>query len=235
MPKHSKRYFEARKKVDLKAKYTFENAIKLVKEAATAKFDETIELHLCTNINPKKADQQIRQPISLPNGTGKKIRTMVFAKGENAEKAKEAGADYVGAEDYVEKIQNDNWLEFDVAIATPDMMRVIGRLGRVLGPRGLMPSPKSGTVTQDIESAVKDFKLGKIEARNDKTGNIHLVIGKKSFKDEMLIENLKSAIQQIMSLKPTSLKGRLFQKVSVAPAMGPGIKVDVSEYEKAKL
>src|SRR6056297_2403117 len=232
MAKHSKRYREAKAKIDSTKLYSVGEAIQLIKDTATVKFDETVELHLCTNINPKKADQQIRQPISLPHGTGKSVRILVFAQGENAEKAKEAGADYVGAEDYVEKIQNENWLEFDVAIATPDMMRVIGRLGRVLGPRGLMPSPKSGTVTQDIESAVKDFKLGKIEARNDKTGNIHLVIGKKSFKNEQLKENLDSALKQVLAMKPASLKGRLYKKIAVATAMGPGIKVDTSDYMK---
>jgi large subunit ribosomal protein L1 len=229
MAKQSKRFKEAKAKIDSTKNYGLTEAVKLVKETATAKFDETIELHLCTSIDPRKAEQQIRQPISLPHGTGKNVKILVFAQGDNAEIAKEAGADYVGAADYAEKIQKENWFDFDVAIATPDMMRVIGKLGRVLGPRGLMPSPKSGTVTKDVAEAVKAFKGGRIEARNDKTANIHLVVGKKSFKDEMLKENLEAAIKQIMALKPTSLKGKLFNKVSVASAMGPGVRVDVNE------
>ncbi|MEA1883033.1 MAG: 50S ribosomal protein L1 [Thermotogota bacterium] len=232
MAKHSKRYREAKAKIDSTKLYNIEEAVQLIKDTATVKFDETVELHLCTNINPKKADQQIRQPISLPHGTGKSVRILVFAQGENAEKAKAAGADFVGAEEYAEKIQKENWLDFDVAIATPDMMRVIGKLGRVLGPRGLMPSPKSGTVTNDVEEAVNAFKGGRIEARNDKTGNIHLVIGKKSFKNEQLKENLDSALKQILAMKPASLKGRLYKKIAVATAMGPGIKVDTSDYMK---
>jgi large subunit ribosomal protein L1 len=232
MAKQSKRFKEAKAKVDHMKLYSLTEAVKLVKETATAKFDETIELHLCTSIDPRKADQQIRQPISLPHGTGKKVKILVFAQGENAEIAKEAGADYVGAADYAEKIQKENWFDFDVAIATPDMMRVIGRLGRVLGPRGLMPSPKSGTVTNDVAEAVQAFKGGRIEARNDKTANIHLIIGKKSFKDEMLRENLEAAIKQVMALKPASLKGKLFKKVAVASAMGPGVRLDTSDYVK---
>ncbi|HOO32322.1 MAG TPA: 50S ribosomal protein L1 [Thermotogota bacterium] len=229
MAKQSKRFIEAKKKVDTTKMYKLEEVVKLVKETATAKFDETIELHLCTSIDPRKADQQIRQPISLPHGTGKNVRILVFAQGENADIAKAAGADYVGAADYAEKIQKENWFDFDVAIATPDMMRVIGKLGRVLGPRGLMPSPKSGTVTNDVAEAVKAFQGGRIEARNDKTGNIHLVVGKKSFKDEMLKENLEAAVKQIMALKPASLKGKLFKKVSVASAMGPGVRLDAND------
>ncbi len=232
MPKHSKRFREAKSKIDGAKLYSITEAVQLLKETATVKFDETIELHMCTNVNPKKADQQIRQPISLPHGTGKSMRILVFAQGENAEKAKAAGADFVGAEDMADKIQKENWMDFDIAIATPDMMRVIGKLGRVLGPRGLMPSPKSGTVTNDVEEAVNAFKGGRIEARNDKTGNIHLVIGKKSFKNEQLKENLDSAIRQVLAMKPASLKGKLFRKIAVATAMGPGIKIDQSEYLK---
>lgn len=230
MAKQSKRFKEAKGKVDSTKLYKSAEAVKLVKETATAKFDESIELHFCTSIDPRKAEQQIRQPISLPHGTGKNIKILVFAQGENAEIAKEAGADYVGAADYAEKIQKENWFDFDVAIATPDMMRVIGRLGRVLGPRGLMPSPKSGTVTNDVAEAVKAFKGGRIEARNDKTGNIHLIIGKKSFKDEMLKENLEAAVKQIIALKPSSLKGKLFKKIAIASAMGPGVRLDSNEF-----
>ncbi len=231
MPKRSKRYEAGKEKVDRFKTYSIQDAVKLVKEIATAKFDETVELHISTSIDPRKAEQQIRNTISLPHGTGKVIRVLVFAKGDAAEKAKEAGADYVGAEDYAEKIMNEGWTEFDVAISTPDMMRVIGRLGKVLGPRGLMPSPKSGTVTDDVEEAVKAFKLGRVEARNDKTGNIHIPIGKKSFKDEALQENLENALRQIMGLKPPALKGRLFKKVAIAPTMGTGIKLDSSFLE----
>jgi large subunit ribosomal protein L1 len=227
--KKSKRYLEQSKKIDSKKEYEVTEAVKLVKEIATAKFDETIEIHFWANIDPKKAEQQIRSPISLPHGTGKSVRILVFAKGDKAEEAKAAGADFIGAEDYAEKIAKENWFDFDVAVATPDMMRVIGKLGKVLGPRGLMPSPKSGTVTEDIADAVKGFKLGRIEARNDKTGNIHLVVGKKSFKDAMLQENLESTIQQVLSLRPSGVKGKLFKKVSLASTMSPGIRLKVVE------
>jgi len=225
MAGHSKRYIEAKKKIENLKEYTVPDATKLVKEVATAKFDETIELHFFLNIDPKKAEQQIRNTVSLPHGTGKKVKVLVFAKGEKAEEARKAGADYVGAEDFAEKIQNENWFDFDVAIATPDMMRVIGKLGKILGPRSLMPSPKSGTVTEDVEDAVKGFKLGRVEARNDKTGNIHIPVGKKSFKDTVLEENIKSAISQLNSLRPQSVKGKFFKKIAVAPTMGPGIRV----------
>lgn len=231
MPKRSKRFEEGKAKVDRTKAYGLKEAVKLVKEISTAKFDETVELHICTSIDPRKAEQQIRNTISLPHGTGKTVRVLVFAKGEAAEQAKEAGADFVGAEDYAEKITTEGWTDFDVAIATPDMMRIIGRLGKVLGPRGLMPSPKSGTVTNDVAEAVKAFKLGRVEARNDKTGNIHIPIGKKSFKDDELQENLENALRQIMGLKPVALKGRLFKKVAIAPTMGAGIKLDASFLE----
>lgn len=231
MPKRSKRFEAGKAKVDRTKAYNLKDAVKLVKEIATAKFDETVELHICTSIDPRKAEQQIRNTISLPHGTGKTVRVLVFAKGEAAEQAKEAGADFVGAEDYADKITSEGWTDFDVAIATPDMMRIIGRLGKVLGPRGLMPSPKSGTVTDDVAEAVKAFKLGRVEARNDKTGNIHIPIGKKSFKDEALQENLENALKQIMGLKPAAVKGRLFKKVAIAPTMGAGIKLDASFLE----
>ncbi len=227
--KKSKRFREIQKKVDITKEYDLSEAVKLVKEIANAKFDETIEIHFWANIDPKKAEQQIRSPISLPHGTGKTVRVLVFAKGEKAEEAKNAGADFIGAEDYADKISKENWFDFDVAIATPDMMRVIGKLGKVLGPRGLMPSPKSGTVTENIDDAVKGFKLGRIEARNDKTGNIHLVVGRRSFKDAILQENIESTIQQVLALRPSGVKGKLFKKISLASTMSPGIRLKVAE------
>jgi len=232
MAKKSKRFNEAKGKVENLRNYSLKDAVKLVKETSTAKFDETIELHMSTSIDPRKAEQQIRNTVSLPHGSGKTIRVLVFAKGDAAEAAKAAGADFVGAEDIAEKITKENWFDFDVAIATPDMMRVIGRLGRILGPRGIMPSPKSGTVTDDVEEAVKAFKLGRMEARNDKTGNIHLAVGKKSFKDQMLEENISSAISQVLELKPGGLKGKLFNRLAIASTMGPGIKMEINEFEK---
>ncbi|HDM70796.1 MAG TPA: 50S ribosomal protein L1, partial [Thermotogales bacterium] len=199
MPKRSKRYSRVRELVDRAKFYSIDEAIELVKKTATAKFDETIELAIKTGIDPRKSDQMVRGTITLPHGTGKKVRVLVFAKGEKAKEAQEAGADIVGAEELIEKIAKEGFLDFDVAIATPDMMRYVGRLGKILGPRGLMPSPKSGTVTEDVASAVKEFKSGRIEIRNDRTGNLHLPIGKVSFDKEKLKENLVSALSQINS------------------------------------
>ncbi|MBZ4650133.1 50S ribosomal protein L1 [Thermosipho africanus Ob7] len=226
MPKHSKRYNEVRKLVDRNKDYDLNEAIDLAKKVATAKFDETVELHIKTNIDYRKSDQQIRSTISLPHGTGKEVKVLVFATGEKAEEAKAAGADYVGAEDLAEKIQKENFLDFDVAIATPDMMRVIGKLGKILGPRGLMPNPKAGTVTNDVASAVKEFKKGRMEVRTDKTGNLHIPVGKASFDNEKLKENIKSAYEQILNLKPAGVKGNFIKKVVLSTTMGPGIKVD---------
>ncbi|QTA38368.1 50S ribosomal protein L1 [Thermosipho ferrireducens] len=226
MPKHSRRYNEVRKLVDRTKFYNLDEAIELAKKVATAKFDETVELHIKTNIDYRKSEQQIRSTVSLPHGTGKQIRVLVFAKGEKAEEAKAAGADYVGAEDMVEKIQKENFLDFDVAIATPDMMRVIGRLGKILGPRGLMPNPKAGTVTENVGEAVKEFKKGRMEVRTDKTGNLHLPVGKVSFDDGKLKENIKSAYEQILALKPAGVKGNFIKKVVLSSTMGPGIKID---------
>ncbi|AEH50942.1 50S ribosomal protein L1 [Pseudothermotoga thermarum] len=233
MPKHSKRYEEIRKKVDRNKYYKLDEAIKLVKETATAKFDETIELHLVTNIDPKKTEQQVRGTIVLPHGTGKPVRVLVFAKGEKAEEAKRAGADYVGGEELVEKIANENFTDFDVAIATPDMMKVIGKLGKILGPKGLMPSPKSGTVTNDIEATVKEFKAGRIEIRNDKTGCIHLPVGKKSFDDSKLKENIIAAYSQILSMRPSGVKGQFIKKATISSTMGVGIKLDLADLNAA--
>ena len=234
MPKHSKRYTEARKLVDRLKYYSLDEAIELVKKTATAKFDETVELHLATNIDYRKPEQHIRGTISLPHGTGKKVRVLVFAKGDKAKEAQEAGADYVGAEDLVEKIEKEGFLDFDVAIATPDMMRIIGRLGRILGPRGLMPSPKSGTVTNEVGEAVKEFKKGRVEVRTDKTGNLHIPVGKVSFESEKLKENIIAAVDQIMAMKPQGVKGQFLKKAVLASTMGPGIKLDLNELLRKK-
>lgn len=228
MPRRSKRYLEARKLVDSLKAYTVDEAVELLKNFPAAKFDESLEFHAKANIDPAKSDQQVRGTISLPHGTGRNIRVLVFAKGEKATEAKEAGAEFVGAEDLAEQIQK-GWTDFDVAIATPDMMRVIGRLGRVLGPRGLMPSPKSGTVTDDIVDAVKGFKAGRVEVKNDKTGNLHIPFGKKTFSKEQISENFVSALTQISKMKPSGAKGKFLEKVYVSTTMGPGIKIDFNK------
>jgi len=227
MPKHSKRYLEARKLVDRTKFYDLDEAVELVKKTATAKFDETIELHLVTNIDYRKPEQHVRGTITLPHGTGKEVKVLVFAKGDKAKEALEAGADYVGAEELVEKIEKEGFVDFDVAIATPDMMKVVGRLGKILGPRGLMPSPKSGTVTQEIAETVKEFKKGRIEVKTDKTGNIHIPVGKRSFDNEKLKENIKAAIEQIMAMRPAGVKGQFIRKAVLASTMGPGIKLNL--------
>ncbi len=231
MPKHSKRYNEIVKKIEREKFYSLEEAVKLIKEIANAKFNETIELSLKTGIDPKKNEQQVRNTISLPHGTGKNVRVLVFAVGPNAQAAKEAGADYVGGEELAQKILSEGFLDFDVAIASPDTMGFVGKLGKVLGPRGLMPSPKSGTVTSNIAEAVKSFKAGRVEVRNDKTGNLHLPVGKRDFESEKLAENIKSAVQQINALRPQGIKGRFLQKIVVSPTMGPGVKLDLSQFE----
>lgn len=228
MPKHSKRYNELKKLIDPEKAYTLDEAVELVKKVATAKFDETVEVHIKTNIDYRKSEQNIRSTISLPNGTGKTVRVLVFAKGNKADEAKDAGADYVGAEDLVDKITNEAFFDFDVAIATPDMMKVIGKLGKVLGPRGLMPNPKSGTVTEDVASAVSEFKKGKVEVRTDKTGNLHFPVGKASFDQEKLKENIKAAYEQIVALRPAGVKGIFIKKTVVTSTMGPGIKLDLN-------
>lgn len=228
MPKHSKRYNELKKLIDPEKAYTLDEAVELVKKVANAKFDETVEFHIKTNIDYRKSEQNIRSTISLPNGTGKTVRVLVFAKGDKADEAKNAGADYVGAEDLVDKITNEAFFDFDVAIATPDMMKVIGKLGKVLGPRGLMPNPKSGTVTEDVASAVSEFKKGKVEVRTDKTGNLHFPVGKASFDQEKLRENIKAAYEQIVGLRPAGVKGIFIKKAVVTPTMGPGIKLDLN-------
>ncbi|AEX86102.1 50S ribosomal protein L1 [Marinitoga sp. 1135] len=229
MSRHGKRYLEARKLIDREKFYSLDEALELLPKIATAKFDESVELHIILGIDPRKSDQQVRGNISLPHGTGKNVRVLVFAKGEKVKEALDAGADYAGSDELIQKI-NEGWTDFDVAIATPDMMREIGRLGKVLGPRGLMPSPKGGTVTNDVADAVKEFKAGKIEVRNDKTGNLHVAVGKKSFEPAKLKENIVEALQQIEKMRPSAAKGKFIRKVSLAPTMGPGMKINVSEF-----
>ncbi|PRR69342.1 50S ribosomal protein L1 [Neomoorella humiferrea] len=225
MPKHGKRYREISKLVDRQQLYEPAEAIALAKKTASAKFDETVEVAVRLGVDPRHADQQVRGTVVLPHGTGKTRRVLVFAKGEKAKEAEEAGADYVGAEELVEKIQN-GWLDFDVAIATPDMMGVVGKLGRILGPRGLMPNPKTGTVTMDIARAVKEVKAGKIEFRVDKTAIVHAPIGKASFPEEKLRENFQALIEALVRAKPAAAKGQYLKSISVATTMGPGIKIN---------
>ena len=225
--KRGKKYQDAVKAFDKKEQYDVADAISIVKKNATAKFDETIELHLRTGCDGRHAEQQIRGAVVLPHGTGKKVRILVFAKDAKAEEAKAAGADYVGAEDLIPKIQNENWFEFDVVVATPDMMGVVGRLGRVLGPKGLMPNPKAGTVTMDVTKAVNDIKAGKIEYRLDKTNIIHVPVGKASFTDEQLNDNFQSLMGAINKAKPASLKGQYIKSATLTSTMGPGVKLNV--------
>jgi len=226
--KRGKRYKALLEKYDRNAEYSIKEAVKLIKELATAKFDETIELHMRMGIDPKKPDQNIRSSVVLPHGTGKNVRVLVFAEGAKAEEAKEAGADYVGSDDLIEKIQK-GWLDFDIAIATPDQMRKVSKIARILGPRGLMPNPKAGTVTNDIAAAVKEFKAGKIEFRNDKTGNLHIPVGKASFDEQKLLENIKAALAAVLAAKPASSKGAYIKKMVLAPTMGPGVRVNVKD------
>jgi large subunit ribosomal protein L1 len=235
MPRHSKRYLEIRQRVDRTKFYSIDEAIETVKKNATAKFDETVELHLATNIDPKRPEQQVRGTIVLPHGTGRTVRVLVFAKGEKAEEAKKAGADIVGGDELVERILNEGFTDFDVAIATPDMMKSVGRLGKILGPRGLMPSPKSGTVTDDVASVVKEFKMGRVEVRSDKTGSIHLPIGKCSFDAQKLKENLISAYKQIVGMRPAGIKGQFIRKAVLTSTMGVGVKLNLSELEAARI
>jgi large subunit ribosomal protein L1 len=225
----SKKYEQARSKIDREKRYTIAEACALVKETAFAKFDETVECAARLGVNPKHADQMIRSSVALPHGTGKTVRVLVFAKGDRATQATEAGADFVGAEDIVERIQKDNWLDFDVAIATPDMMGLVGRLGRVLGPRNLMPNPKVGTVTMDVANAVRERKAGRIEFRTEKTGIIHAPVGKVSFGPEMIEANLVALLRTLQRLKPSTAKGKYFKSVTLASTMGPGINLDTNE------
>ena len=224
--KRGKKYVEAAKLIERGNLYDKEEAVALVKKSAVAKFDETIEAHIRTGCDGRHADQQIRGAVVLPHGTGKKVRILVFAKDAKAEEAKAAGADYVGAEDLIPKIQNEGWFEFDVVVATPDMMGVVGRLGRVLGPKGLMPNPKAGTVTMDVTKAVNDIKAGKIEYRLDKTNIIHVPLGKASFTEEQLADNFQTLIDAIMKAKPAAVKEQYLKSVTLTSTMGPGVKIN---------
>ena len=224
--KHGKKYLEAAKAVDRSIQYDPADAISTVKKLATAKFDETIEVHIKTGCDGRHADQQIRGAVVLPHGTGKQVRVLVFAKGAKADEAVAAGAEFVGAEELIPRIQNDGWFDYDVVVATPDMMGVVGRLVRVLGPKGLMPNPKAGTVTMDVTKAVKEIKAGKIEYRLDKTNIIHVPIGKASFTEEQLSDNFQTLIGAINKAKPATLKGQYLKSVTLAPTMGPGVKVN---------
>ena len=224
--KHGKKYLEAAKAVDRSIQYDPADAISTVKKLATAKFDETIAVHIKTGCDGRHADQQIRGAVVLPHGTGKQVRVLVFAKGAKADEAVAAGAEFVGAEELIPRIQNDGWFDYDVVVATPDMMGVVGRLGRVLGPKGLMPNPKAGTVTMDVTKAVKEIKAGKIEYRLDKTNIIHVPIGKASFTEEQLSDNFQTLIGAINKAKPATLKGQYLKSVTLAPTMGPGVKVN---------
>lgn len=224
--KHGKKYVEAAKAVNRANLYDPEEAVSLVKKLAVAKFDETIEAHIRTGCDGRHADQQIRGAVVLPHGTGKTVRVLVFAKGAKADEAEAAGADYVGAEELIPKIQNEGWLDFDVVVATPDMMGVVGRLGRVLGPKGLMPNPKSGTVTMDVTKAIADIKAGKVEYRLDKTNIIHVPIGKASFTEEQLADNFQTLMGAINKAKPSAVKGQFLKSVTLASTMGPGVKIN---------
>ncbi len=229
--KKSKKYVEASKKVEKNTLYTKEDAIKLVKETATTKFDSTVEVAIKLNLDTKKADQQLRGSLVLPNGTGKTKKVLVIAKGEAAQKAKDAGADYVGDVDMINKIQNENWFDFDVIVATPDMMASLGRIGRILGPKGLMPNPKTGTVTMNTEKAVEDIKKGMITYKTDSYGNVHSIIGKVSFDDAKLLENLVYVVNTIVKAKPQTVKGNYIENISISSTMGPGIKLDKNSFE----
>ena len=228
--KHGKKYAEAAKLVDRTVLYEPSEAIALVKKTATAKFDETIEVHIRTGCDGRHAEQQIRGAVVLPNGTGKKVRVLVIAKGDKLTEAEAAGADHVGGEELIPKIQNDGWLDFDVVVATPDMMGVVGRLGKVLGPKGLMPNPKAGTVTMDVAKAVNDIKAGKIEYRLDKTNIVHVPVGKASFTEAALQENFDALMDAIVKAKPSALKGQYLKSITLTSTMGPGVKVSVAKF-----
>ncbi|MCR4605087.1 MAG: 50S ribosomal protein L1 [Eubacterium sp.] len=228
--KRGKKYTEAAKQIDRATQYEVADAVALVKKTAVAKFDETVEAHVRLGVDGRHADQQVRGAVVLPHGTGKSVRVLVFAKGDKLTEAENAGADFVGGEELIPKIQNDGWFEFDVVVATPDMMGVVGRLGRVLGPKGLMPNPKAGTVTMDVAKAVEDIKAGKIEYRLDKANIIHCPVGKASFSEEQLSENFDTLMEALVKAKPASAKGQYFKSVTLACTMGPGVKVNPQKY-----
>ncbi|NLD52300.1 MAG: 50S ribosomal protein L1 [Clostridiales bacterium] len=224
--KHGKKYIDSKKLIEQNKLYDPAEAIALVKQTGKAKFDETVELSIRLGVDPRHADQQVRGTVVLPHGTGKKVRVLVFAKGEKAEEARAAGADYVGEADLADKIKNENWFDFDVAVATPDMMGVVGRIGRILGPKGLMPNPKSGTVTMDVGKAIEEIKGGKVEYRIDKTAIAHCPIGKVSFDEEKLLENMTTLMDAVIKAKPTSAKGTYLRSLYLSTTMGPSIKVN---------
>lgn len=228
--KHGKKYNESAKLVDRTVFYEIEDAVALAKKTANAKFDETVEVHIRTGCDGRHADQQIRGAVVLPNGTGKTVRVLVFAKGDKVAEAEAAGADYVGGDELIPKIQNDGWLEFDVVVATPDMMGVVGRLGKVLGPKGLMPNPKAGTVTMDVTKAINDIKAGKIEYRLDKSNIIHVPVGKASFTEQQLTENFDALLEAITKARPSALKGQYLRSITLTSTMGPGVKVSVAKF-----
>ncbi len=229
MARHGKKYLAALQQIDDSKAYPLEEAVELLKKIAYANFDETVDVVLLLGVDPTKADQMVRGSVVLPHGTGKEPKVLVFAKGEKAKEAKEAGADFVGDEDLVEKIQKEKWVDFDVAIATPDMMSKVGKLGKILGPRGLMPNPKTGTVTFEVEKAIKDSKKGKLNFRVDKYGNVHMIIGKKSFSNEWLVENFLAAYDAILRAKPAAAKGRYVKNIYLSTTMSPSIKVDLQD------
>ena len=228
--KRGKKYVEAAKLIDRSQLYESDAAIALVKKAAPAKFDETVELHIRTGCDSRHAEQQVRGAVVLPHGTGKSVKVLVFAKGDKVNEAEAAGADYVGGDELIPRIQNDGWFDFDVVVATPDMMGVVGRLGKVLGPKGLMPNPKSGTVTMDVTKAINDIKAGKVEYRLDKSNIIHTVIGKTSFTEEQLADNFKTVMDAVVKARPSALKGQYIKSVSLSSSMGPGIKLSTARF-----
>lgn len=227
--KRGKKYIDVAKQIDREVLYSPEEAIELVKKSAVAKFDETIEMHIRLGVDGRHADQQVRGAVVLPHGTGKSVKVLAFAKGDKAAEAQAAGADYVGAEDLIPRIQNEGWLDFDVVVATPDMMGVVGRLGRVLGPKGLMPNPKAGTVTMDVTKAINDIKAGKVEYRLDKANIIHVSLGKASFTNEQLADNFHTLIDAIVKAKPSAAKGQYIRSAVMASTMGPGVKVNATK------
>ena len=228
--KHGKKYTEAAKLVDRSTLYDTADAIALVKKTATAKFDETVEVHIKTGCDGRHAEQQVRGAVVLPNGTGKTVKVLVFAKGDKLAEAEAAGADHVGGDELIPRIQNDGWLDFDVVVATPDMMGVVGRLGKVLGPKGLMPNPKAGTVTMDVTKAINDIKAGKIEYRLDKANIIHVPVGKVSFEESKLQENIDALMEAIVKARQSALKGQYLRSITLATTMGPGVKVNTAKY-----
>ena len=230
--KKGKKYLEAVSKVDKTRVYTLDEAVKLVKETSVSKFDGSVEIAMRLNLDTRKTDKQLRGAIVLPNWTGKEKKVLVIAKGDNAKAAKEAGADYVGDTDMLEKIEKENWLDFDVMIATPDMMPLLGKLGKVLGPKGLMPNPKTGTVTTDVKKAVSDVKKGRVEYKTDSYGNVHALVGKVSFTEEALMENIKAFVAVILKSKPSVVKGVYVKNVALSTTMGPGIKLDINSFDK---